>query len=130
MTENVKEVAKKAKKLSKVVEGTVLTITEGSTNTILKYDAKAYTPEIKEKLMMHGLSQKLGDAAAGKEGKEALEAIKKVAEGIAKGDFTIRVPAAEKITKKGILDLYNAMPAGKEKDVFKATLEKLGIKVA
>ncbi len=129
MTETVKETIKKAKKLSKVIEGTVLTITEGVTNTVLKYDAKAFTPEIKERLMMHGFSQKLGDAAAGKEGLEAVEAIKKVADGIVKGDFTVRVPAAEKITKKGILDIYTAMPAGKEKDIFKATLEKLGIKV-
>jgi hypothetical protein len=126
-TANVQEIVKKSKKLSKVAEGTKLTISEGLTGQVLTFDYAGLSAEIKDKLLMHGFSQKLGDAAAGKEGQEAIDAINKVFDGLVKGDFTVRVPAAEKVTKKSIMDKFNEMPDGKEKKMAEALLKNLGI---
>ena len=120
-----KEVAKKSKKLSKVIEGNVLTITEVVTGAKLVFDADKLPVGIKANLMPYGLSQKLGDAAAGRSGQDAVDAINKVWGGLMKGDWSTRVPAAEKITKKGIFDKVEAMAEGKEKDLAKKLLEKL-----
>jgi len=118
---------KKAKKLSKSIAGNVLTIVESTTGTTMTFDAGTLPTAIQDNLMPYGLSQKLGDAAAGKKGKEACDAINKVWDGLAKGDWSVRAPAAEKISKNDILATYNAMPDGKEKVVFKGLLEKLGV---
>ena len=131
MSEDVKE--KKAKKLSKSIEGTVLTITESTTNTVIKVDFAELPDNIKANLGPYGLSQKLGDAAAGKEGKEAVDSIMKVKEGLERGDWSVRAPAAEKINKKDIVDKFNAMaPAQKAvlaaNPELKQTLEALGVK--
>jgi hypothetical protein len=127
MSEEVNEVAgktKKTKKLSKLIEGNVLTITESITGTKMVFDAGKLPAAIQANLMPYGLSQKLGDAAAGREGQDAVDSINKVFDGLSKGDWTTRVPATEKITKKSILDAYNAMPDGKEKTIYKGMLEK------
>lgn len=124
MADEVK--AKKEKKLSKLIEGNLLTITEGITGTVLKFDAGTLPAEIQKKLMPYGLSQKLGDAAAGKKGQEAIDSIKKVFDGLMKNDWTTRAPAAEKVSKKGILDKFNSLPA-KEQAIARGLLEKLGI---
>jgi len=124
MSEEATEV-KKAKKLSKVIEGNILTITEAITGTKLVFDADKLPANIKANLMPYGLSQKLGDAAAGRSGQDAVDAINKVWEGLMKGDWTTRAPATEKITKKGILDKVESMPEGKEKELAKKLLEKL-----
>jgi len=124
---------KKRKKLTKVIEGTVLTITEGITNTVIKVDFAKLPENIKANLGPYGLSQKLGDAAAGKEGQEAVDSIMKIKEGLEKGDWSVRAPAAEKINKKDIVDKFNAM-APQQKAVLaanpelKKTLEALGVK--
>jgi hypothetical protein len=124
---------KKRKKLTKVIEGTVLTITEGITNTVIKVDFAKLPENIKANLGPYGLSQKLGDAAAGKEGQEAVDSIMRIKEGLEKGDWTVRAPAAEKINKKDIVDKFNAM-APQQKAVLaanpelKKTLEALGVK--
>ncbi|MFA5458934.1 MAG: hypothetical protein WC261_15030 [Synergistaceae bacterium] len=124
---------KKRKKLTKVIEGTVLTITEGITNTVIKVDFAKLPENIKANLGPYGLSQKLGDAAAGKEGQEAVDSIMKIKEGLEKGDWTVRAPAAEKINKKDIVEKFNAM-APQQKAVLaanpelKKTLEALGVK--
>lgn len=127
-TTTAAEVAtKKVKKLSKVIENGILTIKESITNSTLTFDPAGLSADIQKNLMYHGLSQKLGDAAAGREGKDAVDSINKVWEGLVKGDFTIRVPAAEKVSKKSILDKFNAMPDGKEKDRAAAALKALGL---
>lgn len=120
---------KKKKKLSKVFEENILVITEGSTGTVIRCDLDAMPDNVKAWLVKHGFSQKLGDAAAGKEGAEAVEAIQKVYEGLSKGDLTVRAPAGEKITSKSLVQQYNDMEDGPEKVVFKGLLTKLGIKL-
>ncbi len=124
---------KKVKKLTKVIEGTVLTITEAITGTVIKVDFAELPENIKANLGPYGLSQKLGDAAAGKEGQEAVDSIMKVKEGLDKGDWTVRAPAAAKVNKKDLAEKFNAMaPAQKailaSNPELKATLEALGVK--
>jgi hypothetical protein len=118
---------KKVKKLAKVIEGNVLTIKEAITNTTLVFDAGKLPEAIQKNLMPYGLSQKLGDAAAGREGQDAVDAIKKVWEGLMKGDWSTRAPAAEKVSKKSILDKFNAMPEGPEKKAARNILQSLGL---
>lgn len=125
----VTETQKKTKKLAKIIEGNVITITESATGSVLTFDAGTLPAEIQAKLMPYGLSQKLGDAAAGKSGQEAVDAITKVFEGLAKGDWSTRAPAEPKITKKSLVDTYTAMPEGKEKKALKAALEAIGVRV-
>ena len=121
------EAPKKKKKLAKSINGHVLTIVESTTDTTMTFDADKLPEQIQDNLMPYGLSQKLGDAAAGKKGKESVDAIQKVWDGLIKGDWSVRAPAAEKISKTDIMATYNAMPEGKEKVVFEGLLKKLGV---
>ena len=123
------EEAKRPKKLSKTFEGNVLVITEGITGKVLKFDVAKLNETVQNFLIKHGASQKVGDAAAGREGEEAVEAMTKVWEALLKGDVTVRMPAAEKVSKKSLADKVSAMPDGKEKEAAKALLAKLGITV-
>ena len=116
---------KKAKKLSKGMEGSVVVISESVSGKTLRFDVSSLPEAIKTNLTYHGALQKLGDAAAGKEGEEAIASIEKVWDGLVKGDWTVRVPAAEKVTKKGLFDKVDAMPEGKEKEAYKKLLEKI-----
>lgn len=118
---------KRTKKLSKVIEGNVLTITEGITGTVLKFDAGTLPAAIQANLMPYGLSQKIGDAAAGREGQEAVDAMNKVWDGLSKGDWSTRVPAAEKITKKSIVEKVEAMTDPAEKQKYTDLLKKIGL---
>jgi len=132
MSEDVKapeatEEKKKKKKLSKVVEGSVITIVEAVTGTTLKFDVNTLPEAIQTNLKYHGASQKLGDAAAGREGQEAVNAINKVWEGLAKGDWSVRAPAAEKVSIKDLAGKVAAMADGKDKKMAEELLRKLGI---
>ena len=125
--------AKKTKKLSKVIEGNVLTITDGVTKTVLTYDMDKLPAEIQKKLAPYGMSQKLGDAAAGKEGQVAIDAINKVWAGLMANDWTVRAPAAEKINKKDILAKFDALDPKVKATLMKdpgtaALLAALGVK--
>ncbi|MCC7570658.1 hypothetical protein KO465_04880 [Candidatus Micrarchaeota archaeon] len=125
--ESTNGVEKRAKKLSKVIEGNILTITEGNTGTVLTFDAETLPDEIQEKLMPYGLSQKLGDAAAGRSGQEAVDAINRVWEGLMENKWTTRLPAAQKITKKTILDKFNAITDPNERAIAEKMLKDLGV---
>jgi len=43
------------------------------------------------------------------------------------GNWSVRAPAAAKITKKGIMEKFDAMPEGKEKEIAKGLLTSLGL---
>lgn len=116
----------RAKKLRKTVSGNTVTIVESVTGSTLTFSISALSDTIQDSLAMHGLSQKLGDAAAGRSGQEAIDSINKVWEGLVKGEWTTRLPAAEKITKIGILEKFHALPP-KEQAVARGLLEKLGL---
>jgi hypothetical protein len=122
--------AKRIKKLSKEFNKenqNQLTITESVTGKVMKFDFKAYPPAIQANLGPFGMGSKLGDAAAGKEGQDAVDAIMKVHEGLMKGDWTVRAPASAKVSTSDVLGRYNAMPEGPEKLVAKKFLESLGL---
>ena len=123
----VPEAPKKTKKLSKSIEGTVLTITEHETGTVLIFNLNALPQSIQSLLAPFGMASKLGDAAAGKKGQDAVDAINKVWEGLASGNWSVRAPAAEKISKNSIMEKFNAMPEGKEKKLTESILKNLGI---
>lgn len=132
MSEDVKapeatEGKKKKKKLSKIIEGSIITIVEAVTGTTLKFDVNTLPEAIQTNLKYHGASQKLGDAAAGREGQEAVNAINKVWEGLAKGDWSVRAPAAEKVSIKDLAGKVAAMADGKDKKMAEELLRKLGI---
>jgi hypothetical protein len=122
------ETEKKTKKLEKVIEGTIVKITEGITGEEMLFDFSDLPAGIQEKFGPFGLGHKLGDSAAGKEGTEAVASINKVWDGLMKGDWSVRAPAAEKITKKGLADNISKLPA-EEAAAIRASLAKLGIKL-
>jgi hypothetical protein len=117
----------KKKRLKKVIDGTVLTITEGQTGEVLSLDFATLPDGIQALLGPFGLSQKIGDSAAGKKGAEAIAAMNKVWTGLSEGNWSVRAPAAEKISKKSILGKFADMPDGKEKELAAQLLKKLGI---
>ena len=117
-----------AKKLSKGIEGSVVTIKEMTTETEMAFNFNDLPQEIQEKFGPFGLGHKLGDAAAGKQGQEACDAINKVWTGLMDNNWSVRAPAAEKITKKGLLEKVDQLdPADQEAAV--ALLQKLGLSV-
>ncbi len=122
------ETPKKRKRLKKIIDGTVLSITEGDTETTTDYDFSTLPEAIQALLGPFGMSQKLGDAAAGKRGQEAVDAINKVWTGLSEGNWSVRAPKAEKITKKGLTSRLDALPEAEKGAALKA-LEALGIKL-
>ena len=77
------------RKLAKSIEGTVVNI-EVIGQGLTVHDFTELPADIQAKLGPFGLASKLGDAAAGREGSDAAEAIKKVWEGLVAGDWTVR----------------------------------------
>jgi len=117
-----------SKKLTKVIEGTVVTITEAVSGKVMAFDFATLPKDIQAKFGPFGLSHKLGDAAAGKEGEEAVASIGKVFEGLLKGDWSVRAPAGEKITKSSLKEKMSGL-SDKEQAVAAALLAKLGVKL-
>jgi hypothetical protein len=117
-----------AKKLEKKIEGNTVTITEDTTKKVLTFDFSTLPADIQTKFGPFGLGHKLGDAAAGKVGQEAVDSIDKVWKGLMAGDWSVRAPQGEKVSVKSLQDFYMAAQ-GKEKMVAKSLLEKLGVKL-
>ena len=133
MSEETEKEVKKVKNLSKGFEGDVLVMAEAITGTELRFDINDLPETIKANLMKHGMSQKLGDAAAGKSGQEAIDSINKVWDGLSKGDWSVRAPAAAKVDKKAVLAKFAAMDSSAKELLAsnpetKDLLEKLGVK--
>lgn len=128
-TTNAAEAAepKKAKKLSKGIEGTTVTITVLGFEP-MKFDFATLPADIQAKLGPFGLGHKLGDAAAGREGTDAVEAINKVMEGLVKGDWSVRAPAAPKITMASIRENLDKL-SPKEQEAAKKLLASIGMAV-
>ena len=117
---------KRPRKLNKTIEGSDIALEIVSLGETLSYSFDSFSDDIKAKLGMFGLSQKLGDAAAGKDGEDARDAIVKVAEGLIAGDWTIRAPASPKVTKKEITNNLSNM-SDEEQSAARELLAKLGI---
>ncbi len=97
-----------------------------STGKEIVCDVSTLPKEIQAKLIPFAISHRIGDAAAGRDGDEALEAMTKVWEGLVAGNFTIRQPATKGLTKKDISEKLAALK-GPEATAAAALLEKLGI---
>lgn len=90
-------------------------------------------------LVLHGLTQKIGDAAAGKKGDEALAAMQKVMDQLIAGDWTARrsggssrdtlekmmIAKARPSFKKHV-DGYSGMTAGEKDDAIWELIDQLG----
>jgi len=116
----------KAEKLSKEITGTVVKIKELTTNTEMVFDFSKLPKEIQQKLGPFGMSHKLGDAAAGCAGQEAVDSIKKVWEGLTKGDWSVRAPRGESVSMSALNAGLDKLPE-REKAAAQALLLKLGI---
>lgn len=114
------------RKLQKGIEGTVVTIKEAVTESTLTFDFGTLPEGIQAKLGPFGLGHKLGDAAAGKEGQEAVDAINKVWEGLMNNDWSVRAPAGEKVSKSSIIGKIGAL-SEEEQAAAKELLAKLGV---
>ena len=133
--ENTQEVAqeeapkKKGKKLIKEIAETQIKIEAiGGDKGQVVYDFKDLPEDVQAKLGPFGLSHKLGDAAAGKAGKEAEESILRVWEGLMKGDWTTRAPATPKVAVNEITNNLSKLNP-QERAAAEALLAKLGVPV-
>ena len=119
--------APRPRKLAKSIEGRLVTI-EVLGQGAEMYDFASLPAEIQAKLGPFGLASKLGDAAAGKDGAESAEAIKKVFEGMLAGDWTVRAAAAPKVTISSIKENLAKLSDG-ERAAAEALLAGLGVKL-
>ena len=120
------------KKMTKTFEGETgsiirITILDGEKGA-MDFDFNNLPPDIQGKLGPFGLSHKLGDSAAGKSGAEAEESINKVYEGLMNGDWSVRAPAAPKVSTKVIADNLGTL-SKKERNAAIEVLQRLGIKI-
>lgn len=118
--------AKKVKKLGKEIVGTVVKIAEVVTGKLMEFDFSKYPKEIQEKLGPFGLNHKLGDAAAGKSGQEAVDAIMKVHEGLMKGDWSVHVAPGERIAISTVNANIEKLPPAQQAAA-RELLIKLGV---
>jgi len=120
---------KRAKKLSKEIEGEMVKIAAfGGVKGEMVFLFTDLPADIQSKLGPFGLGHKLGDAAAGKEGAEAEEAIEKVFAGLKSGDWSVRAPAGPRVSIKALAENVSKLdPASQE--AAKALLTSLGVKI-
>jgi len=118
-----------AKKLEKNIEEAQVKISvlNGAKGEMV-FDFNALPDEIKTSLGPFGLNHKLGDAAAGKEGTDAEDAITRVWEGLLAGDWSVRAPASPKVSIKELAANFANLDDS-QKEAAKALLASLGLKV-
>ena len=121
----------RAKKLTKDLAtepgSVILTVADGEKGA-MKFDFSLLPPKIQKSFGPFGLGHKLGDSAAGRKGKDAEEAIKKVWDGLMQGDWSVRAPAQPKVAISTIVSNLDKMQ-GPEKETAKKLLESLGISI-
>lgn len=129
-TEETPEPKKSRRKLEKdLTEHPLVKITSlGGNEGQMVFDFNDLPEDIQSKFGPFGLGHKLGDAAAGKKGTEAEEAIQRVWAGLMEGDWSVRAPAAPKVSLKAIVDNYEMLTA-EEQETAKELLTNLGMKI-
>jgi len=120
-------VAKRAKKLTKSIDGTVVSITaiDGEKGE-MTFDVAELSEDICQKLIAFGAASKLGDSAAGRAGTDAEEAIQKVWEGLKAGEWTIRQAAMPKVSMTQVKDALAGM-SEEDREKAKALMLQMGI---
>ena len=118
----------RAKKMDKTVdyEKGVVSFKILSDGSEVVCDTTKLPAEIKSKLIPLAISHRIGDAAAGRDGKDAFESMSKVWDGLMKGNFTIRTAAKKGVSKADIKAKLDSLK-GKEATAAAELLEKLGI---
>lgn len=122
------EPTKRQKKLGKNVNYETNMVELNIEGEAVSYAFNALPDEIKAKLGPFGLGHKLGDAAAGKEGAEAKEAIQKVYDGLMASDWSVRAPAGPRVSLKTLADNVSKLDPASQ-DAAKALLTSLGVKI-
>jgi hypothetical protein len=92
------------------------------------FDPKTLPKSIQDQLPAFALNHKLGDAAAGRSGKEAEEAITKVWDGMMAGDWTVRAPAQPKVAVNEVAQNFDKL-SEKEKKAAAPLLKSLGLSI-
>jgi hypothetical protein len=118
---------KRVKKLAKEIEGNLVKITVGGGSEMV-FDFDSLPADIQTKLGPFGLGHKLGDAAAGKEGQEAEEAINKVFDGLKGGDWSVRAPSGPRVSVKSLTDKLANLPSD-QAAAAAALLKQLGVNI-
>ena len=122
---------KRPKKLSKDLAskpGIVIITVSGGAKGAMEFAFNKLPGKIQQLFGPFGLGHKLGDAAAGRAGKDAESAIGKVFEGLMKGDWSVRAPAAPKISLTEVAANFGKLNP-KEQATAKALLSSLGIQL-
>lgn len=120
---------KRARKLEKDLvsqPGKVVITVLGGIKGAMVFDPADLSEDIQQKLIPFGLGHKLGDAAAGKSGTEAEEAIEKVWEGLKSNDWSVRAPATPKVSLKDIASNF-ANLSDEDKEAAAKLMASLGI---
>lgn len=122
--------AKKERRLEKSVnyETGVVTVKVLSTGQELVCDTNLLPEGIKAKLIPLAINHRIGDSAAGLDGAEAFDSMKKVWDGLVAGNFSIRQPAKVGISKSAITEKLASL-TGKEATAAAELLKKLGIEL-
>lgn len=128
-TSNGDTEGKRARKLEKDLAsqpGKVVITVLGGTKGAMVFDPSDLSEDIQQKLIPFGLGHKLGDAAAGKSGTEAEEAIEKVWEGLKSNDWSVRAPATPKVSLKDIASNFQNL-SDEDKEAAAKLMASLGI---
>jgi len=130
-TENAESASKRERRLTKDLAtspGKVIITVVGGTKGPMTFDPDILPTEIQKQLPAFAISHKLGDSASGLSGIDAEEAIIKVWEGMVAGDWTVRAPAAPKISLRDIAQNY-ANLSDEEQEAAKKLMADLGIQL-
>ena len=92
----------------------------------ITYNPEALPENVQVKLPAFALNHRLGDAASGKSGQEAADAIAKVWEGMMAGNWATKAPATKKIAISDIVKSLGNL-SQEEQDKATAALAALGI---
>lgn len=130
VAEDEKDEAKRPRKLIKSTSKEDMSVeieVVGSDDGPTVYPLTDLTQDIIDMLALHGLSQKLGDAAAGKEGDGAKSSIAETWINLKEGKFKGERASGERMpSKKAMADLISKLPPA-EQETAKAALAKLNI---
>jgi len=100
---------------------------EDDTVSELEINSEELSESVQLKALQHGLLSKIGDAAAGKSGQEAVDAIQRVIDTLIAGNWNTRKEGGGATGwKKAVADKLAAM-SDEEREAAIATLAKAGL---
>ncbi len=122
--------AKRPRKLIKSTsKETMVVIIEvvGVESGPIEYPLPELNQDIVDQLALHGLSQKLGDAAAGKDGKDAEDSIAETWANLKEGKFRGERAGGERMPSKKAMASTLETLSPDEQEAARAALARLGI---